>query len=65
MGKRERGLRRKELEDPEPRVPAPSPSSRGAPNKAREVTAERLLVGTDALRDWQDETTGAMEGEEP
>ena len=70
MGKRERRLRRKELEDPGSRLPAPPPPSRGAPHRDREVTAEERLAVTEALRDRQDKTTGFMAaltetGEEP
>ena len=70
MGKIERRLRRKVLEDPGPKTPAPPPSSRGAPYGASEVTTERRLEVTKAPRDRQDETSGAMAaltvaGEEP
>ena len=69
-GKIERRLRRKVLEDPGPKLPAPPPSLRGAPNRASEVTAERLLAGTGAPRDRRDKTPGAtaaltVVGEEP
>ena len=70
MGKIERRLRRKVLEDPGPKQPAPPPSLRGAPYRASEVTAERRLAVTEASRDRQDEISGAMAaltvaGEEP
>ena len=60
MGKIERRLRRKVLEDPGPRIPAQPPSSRGAPHGAREVTAKKRLSVTKAPRDRQDKTPGAM-----
>ena len=70
MGKRERRLRRKVLEDPGPKLLAPPPSSRGPPNGTSKVTAERRLEVTEAPRDRQNETSGAMAaltvaGEEP
>ena len=48
------------LEDPGPKLPAPPPSSRGAPYGASEITTERRLEVTKAPRDRQDETSGAM-----
>ena len=70
MGKIERRLRRKVLEDPGPKPPAPPPSSRGAPNGDSEVIAERRVTVTEAPKDRQDETSGATAapsgaGEEP
>ena len=41
MGKRERRLWRKMLEDPGPRSPAPPRSSKGAPYGARKVRTEK------------------------
>ena len=70
MVKIERRPRRKMLEDPGPRSPAPPPSSRGTPYGASEVTAESRLVVTEALRNRQDKISGAtaalgVAGEEP
>ena len=53
-------LRRKVLEDPGPRLPAPPSSSRGAPYGAKEATAENRLAATEALRDRQNKISGAM-----
>ena len=53
MGKRERRLWRKVLEDPGPKLLAPPPSSRGTPNRDSEVTAERRLAVTEAPRERQ------------
>ena len=44
MVKIERRLRRKMLEDPGPKSPAPPPSSGGAPYSTSEVTAENRLA---------------------
>ena len=70
MGKIKRRRRRKVLEGPGPKLPAPPPSSRGAPYGTSEVTTERWLEVTEVPRDRQDETSGAMAaptvaGEEP
>ena len=62
MGKIERGLRRKVLEDPGPKLPAPPPSLRGASYGVREVTAENLLAATGELRDRQDKLSRATAG---
>ena len=61
---------RKTLEEPGPRTIAPPPLSRGATYEASEVTAENRRAVTEALRDRQDNTSGAMTallgaGEEP
>ena len=70
MGKTERRLRRKRVEDPSPRSPAPPPPSGGAPYGASEVTAENRLAVTEAPRDRQDKISGPKTaltgtGEEP
>ena len=70
MGKTERRLRRKRVEDPSPRSPAPPPSLREPPYGAREGTAESRLAITEAPRDRQDKISGAtaalvVAGEEP
>ena len=58
MGKIEK---RKGLEDPGLKLPAPPPpSARGASYGASEVTAERWRAVTEAPRDRQEETSGAM-----
>ena len=70
MVKIERRSRRKMLEDPGLRAPAPPPSSRGTPYGASEVTAGSRLAITEALRNRQDKISGAtaalcVAGEEP
>ena len=58
------------MEDPDPRSPAPLPSSRGAPYGTSEVTGENRLAITEAARDRQNKISGATTaftgaGEEP
>ena len=53
MMKMERHIKRKIIEGPTLRMPAPHPSAGGTSYKVGGVTAESLLVATKELRDWQ------------